>query len=106
MAFDEFPEIGSGNVSTPLVPASGPEDASPVAWLFSAPVKQAYIDWLASIGYSASDAVDPDVTWCRTGRDGTVRKRSGDENPQPITLDVYGFLAECGVKLRRESMEL
>jgi hypothetical protein len=105
-AFAQFPEIGPNNVGTPLVDASGPDDDEVIAWLFSAPVKQAYIDWLAAIGYSASDAVDPDVTWARTDRDGTVRKRSGDENPEPIVLDCDGFLAENRYKLRRVSVEI
>jgi hypothetical protein len=106
MAYAEFSEIGPNNVGTELVPVGGADDATPTAWLFSAPVKQSYIEWLAAIGYSAGDAVDPDVTWCRTDRDGTVRKRSGDENPEPIVLDCEGFLAENGFKVRRESIEI
>lgn len=106
MAYQQFPEIGPNNVGTELVPVGGADDATATAWLFSAPVKQAYIDWLAAIGYSASDAVDPDVTWCRTDREGTVTKRSGDESPEPIKLDCAGFLAENGFKVRRELVEI
>lgn len=106
MAYSQFPEIGQNNVGTPLVPIDGPDDATATAWMFSAPVKQEYIDWLAAIGYSAGDAVDPDVTWCRTDRDGTVRKRSGNEDPEPITLDFDGFLAEGGLKVYRPTIEI
>lgn len=105
-AFKQFPEIGPNNVGTPLVDANDPDDGDVIAWSFSAPVKQAYIDWLAAIGYSAGDAVDPDVTWCRTDRDGTVRKRSGDENPEPIKVNCKAFLAECGLKVYRPSLEI
>lgn len=106
MAYAEFSEIGPNNVGTELVPVGGADDADATAWLFSAPVKQSYIDWLAGIGYSASNTVDPDVAWARTDRDGTVRKRSGDENPEPITLDCEGFLAENGFKVRRPKVEI
>ena len=106
-AHARFEEIGPNNVSQELVPVGGADDADATAWLFSAPVKQEYVDWLANdMHYSASDAVDPDVTWARTDRDGTVRKRSGDENPEPIVLNCAGFLAENGYKVRRPAVEI
>lgn len=105
-AYAQFPEVGPNNVGTELVPAGGDDSADPTAFLFSAPCKQSYIDWLAGIGYSASDTVDPDVTWARTDRDGTIRKRSGEETPEPIVLDCEGFLAENGLKVRSPGIEL
>lgn len=105
-AYAEFPEVGPNNVGTEVVPVGGADDATATAWLGSFPAKQKYIDWLANdMHYSASDTVDPDVTWCRTDRDGTVRKRSGDEHPEPIILDCKGFLAENGFKVRRPKVE-
>jgi len=102
LTFQEFPEVGPNNVSFPLVPVGGADNATATAWEFNAPVKQEYIDWLATL--IANTPLPPGVLWwVRTDREDILQKRHDDENPTPRVFTVEDGRAECGLKPRRVS---
>ena len=96
LAYQLCSDVGPGNVSIPLVPVAGADDATPTHYGFSQCVTQAHIDAL----FGAGLGVTPGVKWARTDRDGVLQKRWDNETPTPVQYGFSELLAEAGLKLR------
>jgi len=102
LAYQLCNDVGENNVSTPLVPVGGADDATATHYGFSAPVKQTHIDAL----FGAGLGVTPGVKWARTDRDGVLQKRWDNETPTPVQYGFSELLAEAGLKLRVVMQEI
>lgn len=95
-AFALCPDVGPNNVSAPLVPSDGPDDAEATHYGFSSPVTQQHIDAL----FGAELGGTPGVVWARTDRSGTLQKRWDNETPEPVPYTMMDLLFEAGLKPR------
>ena len=102
LAYQLCSDVGPGNVSIPLVPVAGADDATPTHYGFSQCVTQAHIDAL----FGAGLGVTPGVKWARTDRDGVLQKRWDNETPTPVQYGFSELLAEAGLKLRVVMQEI
>ncbi len=102
LAYHLCSDVGPNNVSTPLVPVGGADDAAATHFCFSAPVKQSHVDAL----FGAGLGVTPGVKWARTDRDGILQKRWDNETPTPVPYSRDDLLAEAGLKLRVVNVEI
>lgn len=99
LVYQQFPEVGPNNVGTPLVPVGGVDNATATAWEFNAPVRQEYIDWLATL-IANTQLPSGVLWWVRSDRSDNLQKRHDDENPTPRVFTVDDGRAECEVKQR------
>lgn len=102
LAYQLCEDVGPDNVSIPLVPAAGDDDATPSHFGFSQCVKQTHIDALFGAGLGDT----PGVKWARTDRDGVLQKRWDNETPTPVQYGFSELLAEAGLKLRVVMQEI
>lgn len=102
LAYQLCPDVGPNNVSIPLVPVGGANDAAETHYAFSQCVKQTHVDAL----FGAGLGVTPGVKWARTDRDGILQKRWDNETPEAVPYSFADLLAEAGLKLRVVSGEI
>lgn len=96
-----FPEVGPNNVSTPLVPSGGADDATATAWQFTAPVKPEYIAWLDNRIKQLPAQAKGLVKWWRKDRGDNIERRHDSDKPVRAKFTDDDARSEAGVKVRK-----
>lgn len=95
-----IPDVGPDNVSIPLIPADGEDDAEPTHFAFCNHVRQTDIDTLFGHGFGSL----PNLIWARVERFTKIlQKRNGNETPDPVVMTFSDFLQESNLKIKQIS---